>query len=484
MPEKVWTKEEVERAVGELEAIDTSPEDIDDFLVGIKAKQPSGMFIWEKPAAEQGRTVTNQIARFAGPYLGGVYGAQAVAGRNALPFLGGTGRAITQFGGEAAGIGLGDVASRAATGEPQDLMESGKTGLGGAAIGGLFRAGSRLASSGGNIPEAATMGLAEPMKAGDIPLIGKRLPGKLQRTSLPVPNLKRMSKAGPHTIAEVKGGISPEVTLADRAALASRRLSGTITEARMAKEAIIKQATAQGTKLPAQPIFDALADSQISADVAISAEAQAYNSAVEQTADELGKLAMKQGGTLQPTQVDEMIRRVLRPKVYTASGNVRDTMLAEAYGNAEKVATEALTKHLPGDLAAKNAEIAQRLTAMENAEKMFGDPDKAGVINRLRSAFNAGNEQTAQALGTLAQHDAALVDDAFDLYTRRQMAGDIRQPPLEGPAVNRSGVLRNIGGRVGRATAPFQRFVGGTAAGIYAAKRKNGKRRPTAMESP
>lgn len=472
MPEKVWTQEEVDHAVSELEAIDTSPEDIDQFLVGIKAKQPGGRFIWEQPADVQARTVTGQMAQFMGPYIGGMYGAQATAGRNLLPFLGGTGRAITRFGGEAAGIAAGDVVGRAAAGVPQNPKQTLKTAGGGAALGSLMRGVVQVGGMVGNVPEQAIMEAAEPLKAR---VLGRSVP-------LPVPNLKRVMRAGPHTPKQVKAGMSPEVDLTERAARASRKLSGTITEARIAKEAIIKQATAQNVKLPAQPVFDALIDSQISTDVAISAEAQAYNRAVEETADALLTTAARQGGSLKPTQVDEMIRRVLRPKVYTASGNVRDTMLAEAYGNAEKAATEVLTKNLPGNLAAKNAEIAERLTKLENAEKMFGDPDKAGVINRLKSAFNAGNEQTAQALNTLAQHDPKLVDDAYDLYVRRQFAGDIRSSG--GEAGYFGTLVRKPAELATRGIAPFQRFVGGTAAGAYAAKRNKGKRRPTAMESP
>jgi hypothetical protein len=465
----VWSKEEVDNAISEMVDADISEDDIDQFLVGIKARQPSGRFIWEQPASEQASRVTGQVASFAGPYLGGVYGAQAgakLAGK--LP-LGGPGRILTQFGGEAAGIGLGDVAGQAANqaleGQPirPDLVRAGKTGVGGAAVGSALRGMVQLGGALGHVPEAAIQGAAEPVKVG--------------RVTLPLPNLKRIGRAGPHTVGQIKAGASPEADLVRRAAEASRKLESTITKQRLEKVAIIKQADAAGVRIPVSPIQDALREHIVNDPGAVTREARTLNARIQDTIDSLGKVSSQTGGTLSPGQVDALIRKQLRPRVYTSSGQPSHSMYAEPIASAESSATKLLNDALPGDIAAKNAEISRQLTEAEHAAKMFGYADKAGVSARIAEAFQPNNETSARALNVLAQHDPKLVDDAFDLYVRRKMAGDIRVPEMQGQAGFYGTFIGKPVELATRAAAPFQRLAGGAAAGAYRAKEQRNKDR-------
>lgn len=432
-----------------------SQEEIDMYL-DERTKQLGGPSLpTEKPYGQAGLEGSQKAALFAGPVIGGFYGAQLSAGRNALPFLGGAGRAITQFGGEALGIGVGDVAGRAAAGVPQNLKETAQTAAGGAAVGSLLRGAVQVGGYVGDVPEAVTTGAAEPMRVGRVPV--------------PVPNLQRVARAGPQTVAQVKAGISPEMDLADRASKAARKLTRTITEARREKESIIRLADSRRVRIPVAPIQDSLRQHLITDPAEITKEARQLNARIKATVRDLGNAASTTGGTLSPGQVDRLIRQQLRPRAYTGTGQPSHSMFAGPVADAESSATQLLNDALPGDVAKMNAEIHERLTDLENASKMFGDPDKAGVASRLANAFKPNNETSARALNVLSQHDKKLVDDAYDLYVRRQLAGDIRATPAGGAAGRFGKVISRPIELATRGAAPFQRFAGGTAAGAYEA---------------
>jgi len=449
-----------------------SQTDIDAYLDSRLNEMGAGGFM-SLPFGEQAKRVSGQAAMFAGPYLGGVYGAQAAAGRNVLPFLGGAGRALTQFGGEAAGITAGDIAGRFAAGVKQEPIESLKVGGGGAAIGTLLRGATQFGGYIGNLPEQTTLAAAEPLKAGRVPL--------------PLPNLKRVMRAGPHTIQQVKAGVSPESQLVERASEAARKLEQTITKQRLEKVAIIRQADASGVRIPVAPVQDALREHLITDPGTITREARIVNMRIQDTISSLDRVSAQSGGTLSPGQVDKVIRQQLRPRIYTGSGQPSHSMYAGPIASAEESATKLLTDALPGDIAAKNAAISEQLTAAENAVKLFGDPDKAGVASRLSTAFNKNNETSARALNTLAKHDPKLVDDTYDLYVRRQFSGDIREPPAGGQSGAFGTMVRKPFELGTRAIAPFQRFAGGTSAGLweaFIAKHAKLKTSPTTQEPP
>jgi hypothetical protein len=310
----------------------------------------------------------------------------------------------------------------------------------------------------GHVPEAAIQGAAEPAKIGKVPL--------------PLPNLKRIGRAGPHTVGQIKAGASPEADLVRRAADASRKLEFTITKQRLEKVSIIKQADAAGVRIPVSPIQDALREHIVTDPGAVTREARTLNARIQDTINSLDSVSSQTGGTLSPGQIDALIRKQLRPRVYTSSGQPSHSMYAEPIASAEDAATRLLNDALPGDIASKNAEISRQLTEAENAARMFGDADRAGVSARIAGAFQPNNETSARALNVLAQHDPKLVDDAFDLYVRRQMAGDIRVPEMQGQA----GFYGTFVGKpvelATRGAAPFQRLAGGATAGAYRAKKK------------
>jgi hypothetical protein len=405
--------------------------------------------------AKEGLSGSQKAALFAGPALGGFYGAQLTAGRNALPFLAGTGRAITQFAGESGGIAAGDVAGRFAAGVEQNPSETAKVALGGGALGTVTRGLTQAGGMVGNVPKSVLQSAAEPVKAGRVPL--------------PIPNLQRVARAGPHTVAEVKAGLSPEVSLVDRAAKAAGKLKRSITAMRLEKEAIIRRGDASGVRIPIGPIKDALRKHLITDPGEVTTEAGLLNRRINDTINRLDQASQASGGTLKPSQIDKLIREQLRPRVYTGSGRPSHTMYAAPIADAEEAATELLSAHLPGDIAQKNMQIAAELRNRELAYSLFGDSDKAGVSSRIATAFKPNNETTARALNILKEHDESLVDDAFNLYARRSFAGDIRSPDMGGEAGWFGTIIRKPAELVTRGLAPFQRFAGGAGSGAYEA---------------
>lgn len=457
IPREVW--DEMQRDAARMEEAKLPRADIDAYLDFRASQYGAGAGgPLDKPKADEALNVTQKMALFAGPAVGGMAGAQLSAGRNLIPALGGAGRAATQFLGEAGGIAAGDVAGRFAAGVPQDPKGTLQAAGGGAALGSLIRGTVQLGGAYGGIPEAATQAAAEPARVR-IPLTRSSVP-------VPLPNLRRVSRAGPHSAEQVKQGISPEAALVDRASTAAGKLKATITQARAEKVAIIQQADASGVRIPVAPIQDALREHLVTDPGTLTREAMAVNARIQGVITRLDNVTAGTGGTLSPGQVDRIIRQQFRPRVYTGSGAPSHAMFAGPMASAEEAASKALTQALPGNIAAKNAEISQRLTAAEHAEKLFGDADRAGVTSRLASAFNSNNETTARALQTLKLHDPTLVDDAYDLYVRRQLGGDIRASDVGGGYEAFFGKPVRLGVR---AIAPLQRLGGGYGAGAYEA---------------
>jgi len=72
-------------------------------------------------------------------------------------------------------------------------------------------------------------------------------------------------------------------------------------------------------KVDLKPIMDKVIEQAIPTDLAVTDASKAHNAAIERTFDTLWKTASNKGGSLSPVEADEMIRRVLNPKAYTAS---------------------------------------------------------------------------------------------------------------------------------------------------------------------
>lgn len=408
------------------------------------------------PAGKSGLRGTQTAAMVAGPMLGGFYGGQLARGRNILPALGGVGRAITRVGGETLGGATGDVIGRIVAGQPQEPVESLKTGGIIGAGGAIYRGGTRLAGRIGGLGKDVVLAADEPVNLR----VGET------KIPIPVPNLQRVAQAAPHTAEAARAGVSAEGPLIDRAYRAARALRNTLTEWRQQKVQILDLATKGGVRLPVKDIQDALSGHLVTDPAPITRETTILNKRIQGVIDNLGKAA-DANGTLSPKQVDALIRQQIRPRVYSGTGQPVHNMFADAMSDAESAASDTLTKNLPGDLAEKNARISEHLKTVDNAKKIFGDPDRAGVFNKLRTAFLPGNETTAKALQTLSQHDKRLAEDAYDLYVRRQFGGDIREPAAGG----QSGMFRSTIGVAGeesaRAMAPFQGMVGPAAGGAY-----------------
>ena len=373
--------------------------------------------------------------RFFGPMMVGGVGSGMLARRGLLQ----------QGLGEAAGTAIGDITARALTGAPQNLPESLVTGGIAAGGGTVFRGATRLAGGVGGVPGAAVQEAGVPTKG--------------------LPSFNKVVRPRPRTVMQMASGVSDEAALVNRTRSAVQRLKQRITPERLQKVQLLKDAEAQGARIDPQEIVKALDDSLIPN--AVTREAQSFNNQVVQTGINLINVAQKSGGALTPTQVDSIIAKQLRPKIYKASGKPSDTMIADAYGKAEDAAKEALDRAIPGKLGELNKKISARLKKAEQAERLFGG-DKESTINQIRNVYGAGNEEKAAALKFLSDEaDKKLLPDTLKLYSQRQFTADIREPSGEG------GFFRTFVGRplelASQAAAPLQPFAGPALGGAQAA---------------
>src|SRR5439155_17900180 len=125
------------------------------------------------------------------------------------------------------------------------------------AIRGVTQAGGRLAT----LPKSVTRSAGRPVS---IPASPKLTLGNLKigtpEIPLPIPNLTRVSEAGPFSEAEIMAGNSPEDALAVRASEAARKAETTITTQRLQKTMIIGEADKAGIRIPLDSIKSALRD--------------------------------------------------------------------------------------------------------------------------------------------------------------------------------------------------------------------------------
>jgi len=415
----------------------------------------------EGSLAQSGMSGSQAAALFAGPFVGGVAGSSLAAGKNILPnlsrlarkestgrALGGLGRTLTQFLGEAGGIATGDVVGRAVAGVEQDPLRSLRLAAEGGVFGSAVRGLTQFGGVIGGLSESATQAAAQPARIGNVPV--------------PFPGLGRVSRAGPHSNPERLSGISPESKLADRAAEASRRLRRNITTSRTEKLEILNAATKDGVRISIAPIKQALLGNLVPRGELVLSETAAVNKRIEGVIRALDEIAPD--GTITPNQIDRIIRQQLRPKAFKASGDVVNNKFGQALADAESAATETLSNHLPGNLAAKNLQITKELDEMELAERLFGDVDKSATVNRITNAMQPGNESSLRALNVLKRHDPSLVKDVDFVAVQREFAGDIRAIPS-----GQAGFFGKVIGKpvelFTRGLAPFQRFGGGTLAG-------------------
>lgn len=409
-----YTDDEIEMTLNELHGEQDLPMSL----------RSGGFANWKEPV------------RFFGPMLAGTV-ASGLASRSGL---------VTQGISEAGGITAGDMFSRVVTGEKQDVIDSATTGVFGATVGTGYRGTTRFTGELGRVSGMAVQEAGRPSKG--------------------MPAYNKVVRPKPRTTNQAYAGISDEASIVSRTRAAVRQLRSRLTPEREQKVQLLKDAEAQGARVDAYEIVKALDDSLIRD--AFTPEAKAFNDKVIETGINLIDIAARSEGKLTPTQVDSMISTQLRPKIYKSSGQPSDTMIAEAYANAEAAAKAALDKAIPGPLGELNRKIAARLKSAEQAERLFGS-DKESVINTIRNLYGGGNEEKAAAFKFLADNtDPKLKRDILKLYTQRQFTTDIRKPGSE------AGFWGNLFSRplewLTKASAPLQPYVGPTAAGVQASQ--------------
>lgn len=382
---------------------------------------------------------TQTIARFLGPFLGGSIGSSLAARSTPL----------VQAAAEGGGTILGDIAGRFASNTPQNLKESVGMGAVSGVTGGVTRGLAKIVGEVGGVAPVATMEAGKP-NYGMVPAYNKTY-----------------GNPSPGSVSQVMRGESSESGLLDRLNRAVRSLRSRITPERARKVAILKQADQAGVRVPADEMIDAL-KGQLINDPSVP-HAQAFNAALTKTIDNFTARAAKTGGSLTPSEIDEIIRRELNPKAFTQAGDPSMSMLGTALRDAETAATESLNRVLPPKVAELNTKISERLNMMEDADRYYG-ADRGSVIGRIKNLYTSGHEPEIPALQFLAKEsgDKKLADDVFKNFVQRQFSPDIR---AQGDAPGRPirAIFEGGARQATRASAPLQPFVGPAAAGTLSA---------------
>lgn len=410
----------------------------------------------EAATYQPGQTAT----RLLSPMLGASIGSALTS--RMLP--------IVQTGIEAGGAMLGDMFGRATTGQPQNLKETAQLGAASTILGGGGRILTHVLGAGGGIPRMAVQ------EAG-VPTAG--LPS-YQKTGL-LPG----SSPGPRSLNQLMAGESAEAGLADRVRAAADKVGDKITPERLKKVAILKQADASGIKVDPMPVLDKMAEHQVNN--AFMPDAVAFNEQTNKAMDNFMGVVSKNGGSLTPSQMDEIIRTQLDEKGYTASGDPTTTRVGAAVRDAKSAATKRLNEALPPGVSKLNQQISAKLDAADEAIRLFGS-DRPGVINRLRNLFNPGNEDNIKALAFLAKEsgDTNLVKDVLKATTKREFTPDIRVPAQGAGRPVRE--LLQAGARgATKLIAPLQPYYGGGAAALMKYRQQKSAESqpaPTGTEHP
>lgn len=435
-PPGFWTPEMVSKAIDEMTDAGITEGEQDEFFrdQGVLPKSEI-----EKAGTPQG--AVESLMRYGLPVVGGAVGA------GALSRLG----LLAQGAGEWAGIAGGDMAGRKFTGEPQDVRQSLALGGLGAMTGMIGRLGTRGIGSMGGIPRYATM------EAG-VPTAG--LPS-YQKVGL-TPG----SSPGPQSLRQLETGASPRLALTDRIRGVVGQLREMVTPEREAKVALLKQADATGARVRVEPIVDAIAKHQVSD--AFMPDAQQFNDVTNKIFDDLADVANKNGGTLKPSQLDEIIRTQLRPKAWSATtGGPVGGRVGAALRDAHEAATAELNRVLPPDVAEKNRIISEKLNVIDDADRLFG-PDAGGAYNRISNIVgNDENRRTlSQAMDLAGKPGRGMTRKAIQQGAREEMTTSItRRSPSEGRP-GKTGVEVLSRGAT-KLLAPTQPYMGGIAAAGY-----------------
>lgn len=447
MPLTPQQKDQLTQDVAYMHKANMSDSDIEAYMDEQLSNWGVGTPHTELPTGQLGLSGSKSAAAIAGPMIGGSV-ASSMASRMSP---------LAQTAAEGAGITLGDIAGRAVSGQPENLKESLLLGGGSAALGGLYRGMTKVMGGVGGVPRVLTQ------EAGSPAVIGKqvRIGSTDVPVGLPLPNVRKVMLAAPRNVSQVEAGISPERTLADRAANAAKLVNSKLTPERAQKVMLLKQAG----DVDAMPIVDALSK-HVPANP-LTDESVAFGNRLTNTIDRLTLEAGNSGGRLPATRVDEIIRTELSPKIYTKSGQVADTKIALAYADAEEAAKTALDSAIPDQLRPLNQKISAKLRLADRATRLFGG-DKNTSIASISNAYQPGNEKTAEAIRFLSDNtDKSLSREAMTLATRRAFAGDIRTPARTGSF---SGIeLRTPFREAARVMAPLQPFAGGTTAAMWKA---------------
>lgn len=440
---------QLESDIGYMRKAGMTQDDIDRY-VGSRLSEWGAVPVTEQTPGQQGLRGSQTAAAVTLPIAGGIAGSAMTAGRGVIP----------QFLGEVTGIATGDILGRAVSGQSQNVPESIATGSVGGVLGTGYRMGTRILGGVGRVPDVFVQEAGIPTTQPRIPFTDIKVP-----VGVPLPPIGKVTRALPRTARQVERGISAEDKLADRVRAASAELSNKLTPERAAKSAFIEASSESGVRIPVEPIKDALRSKLPMPESMEMSDFRLLNTKINQAISMLETSAAGQGGTISPSKADEIIRKVLRPKVYTGTGKVSNTLFADAIGEAERATTKLLSDALPGDVRAMNQTITNRLDAAEAAAKLFGE-DRAGVVNRLRTIHKPGNEDSLKSLLVLSHetNDPQLAKDVMRLATKRAFAGDIREASDIGSGGFFGLEARTPARQVARVMAPFQAYVGPIAA--------------------
>jgi hypothetical protein len=268
-------------------------------------------------------------------------------------------------------------------------------------------------------------------------------------------------------------------------------MSKQVSEGRIAKEALIKRATAGGARVDVKPVVDKLREFVIPN--ATEASAVNFNKRLVTFADRLERRVRMSGpsrtqfqptgaprGTLSPEEFDVLMTRELSPAAFTGTGKPSLNRFSSAIRAARNTAKETLETAIPEVRAANQAAFAE-LTIREQADAVFG-PGKLSLESRLRNLFKPGHEAEQQLLDKIGkQADIPLLEDAKKLATKRAFTRDDR---VTAGVLNRVFLLTGtpqIARGIAKVGAPLQPFIGPLTGGAGAALEEElriGRREP------
>jgi hypothetical protein len=183
------------------------------------------------------------------------------------------------------------------------------------------------------------------------------------------------------------------------------------TGPRIEKEAILRDATDSGVKIPAQPIIDALEETKLRTPKTDVGEK--LNSALSTIQTRFmnvrtspvnfaqgqirGKVSRMPRTDLTPSEIDEMLTREFDNRIYTMSGDPKDQPLAEALADARGAIRETLLSALPDRARQLTEATYAELSKREEVGK-FLSPGLISLETKIRNIFKPGNAGDLDAL--------------------------------------------------------------------------------------